>query len=330
MQQDIAEVLSGPWAILPDRLPFVRAALLDVRSGGQRAIPQARTYAAANDATRRRQASNDAIAVLPFYGIAVQRTDAMGELLGLVSVQRFTQAFRAALADQAVRGIVIDMDSPGGSAYGVAELADEIYRSRARKPIFSVANSLAASGAYWIASAASEFYVTPGGEVGGIGVHDMHRDFSKGLEKAGIETTLIAAGKFKTEGNPFHPLGTNARAAMQKRVDGYYRSFVAAVAKHRNVPESAVRNGMGQGRVFGAERGLRENMVDGFATLDDVVRMLARRIGQGKAAAPSPRATQLHARQRVIEALSRRPSSGPPRTAMPAAARECVIDMLSL
>ena len=329
MQQDIAEVLSGPWAILPDRLPFVRAALLDVRSGGQRAIPQARTYAAANDATRRRQASNDAIAVLPFYGIAVQRTDAMGELLGLVSVQRFTQAFRAALADQAVRGIVIDMDSPGGSVYGVAELADEIYRSRARKPIFSVANSLAASGAYWVASAAREFYVTPGGEVGGIGVHDMHVDLSKGLEKAGIETTLIAAGRYKVEGNPFQPLGAHARAAMQKRIDGYYRAFVEAVAKHRSVAESTVRIGFGEGRLLDAVHAKREGMVDDIATIDEAVRRLAQRVGQGKTANASHVAA---ARQREIDALARPPSSVPSRemVATCTAARQRLIALLSV
>jgi signal peptide peptidase SppA len=166
----------------------------------------------------------------------------------------------------------------GGSVYGVAELADDIYRSRARKPIFAIANSLATSGAYWIASAASEFYVTPGGKVGGIGLHDMHTDLSKGLEKAGVETTLIAAGKYKTESNSFQPLGVDARPAMQKRIDGYYRQFVAAVAKHRAVPESAARNGMGEGRLLDAERAKREGMVVDTATIDEVVRKLAQRI----------------------------------------------------
>ncbi|PMS17833.1 peptidase S49 [Trinickia dabaoshanensis] len=320
MQQDIAEVLSGPWAILPDRLPFVRAALLDVRSGGQRAIPQAQTYAAANDA----------IAVLPFYGIAVQRTDAMSELLGLVSVQRFTQALRATLADQAVRGIVIDMDSPGGSVYGIGELAEEIYRWRTRKPIFAIANSLAASGAYWIASAATECYVTPGGEVGGIGVIAAHQDLSQALDKAGIQTTLIAAGKYKTEGNPFQPLGADARAAMQMRVDGYYRSFVQAVAKHRNVPESAVRNGMGQGRLLDAERADRESMVDGIATLDDVVGKLARRIGQRKPVRPPTRAEHLEARQRFIAASKPTPPGNVSRAPELAAARRREIELLEL
>ena len=332
MQPMIADLFNAPWAVVPDRLPFIRAALV-ATARSEIAPPclthEVRAYAAAN-AARRQQSGDGAIAVLPFYGVAAQRTDVYGETLGLLSLWRFTQALRTALADDTVGGIVLDIDSPGGSVYGVAELADEIYRSRARKPIFSIANSLAAAGAYWIASAASEFYVTNGGEVGGIGVYDIHTDLSKGLGRAGISTTLISAGKYKTEGNPFQPLGADARAAMRTRVDGYYRAFVAAVAKHRNVPESTVRNGMGQGRLLDAEHAKHENMVDGIATLDDVAGKLARRIGQGEAAGPSPRATQSHARQGVIEALGRRPSSGPPRTAMPAAAREREIDMLCL
>lgn len=259
----------------------------------------------------------------------MQRTVAYGEALGLLSLWHFIQAFRVALADDSVGGIVIDVDSPGGSVYGIAELADEIYRARGRKPIAAVANSLAASGAYWIGSAAREFYVTPGGEVGGIGVAAAHQDFSKALSKAGVETTLISAGKYKTEGNPFQPLGADGRAIVQKRLDGYYRAFVEAVVRHRAVPESSVCDGMGQGRLLDAERAKLENMVDGIATLDDVVRMLAQRIGHGKATSQSAHAALL-GRKRLLSALSRRPSSGPPRAATRIADRQHVIDMLSL
>lgn len=116
---------------------------------------------------------------------------------------------------------------------------------------------------------------------------------------------------------------------MQSRVDEYYRQFVATVAKHRSVPESAVRNGFGQGRLVDAERAKREGMVDGVATFDEVVRRLAQRIGQGTAGVSS-RAAQLHARQRVIEALSRRPTSGSSRAAMRTAEARRVIELLCL
>jgi len=85
-------------------------------------------------------------------------------------------------------------------AHGVCELADEIMAARAQKPVVAIANSLAASAAYWIGCAASEFYLTPGGEVGSIGVWQAHQDFSRALDEAGVTTTLISAGKFKVEG----------------------------------------------------------------------------------------------------------------------------------
>lgn len=316
MQPMIADLLAAPWAMLPDRLPFVRAALLDAHSGGQHAALQARTYAATNDAVCRRQIGNSDVAVLPFCGICVQRTDAMGELLGLVSIQRFAQVFRAALANDSVGGIVIEIDSPGGSVYGIAELADEIYRARGRKPMAAVVNSLAASGAYWIASSASEVYVTPGGEVGSIGVVAAHQNFSKSLDKAGVQMTLIVAGRYKTEGNSFQPLGADARRHMQSRIDEHYRQFVGAVAKHRNVTESAVRNGMGRGRLLDAERAKRENMVDAVATIDEVIDKLRKRVYANTAessrsleslGSKKPRPTapcRLQTRQHVIDALS--------------------------
>jgi signal peptide peptidase SppA len=183
---------------------------------------------------------------------------------------------RAALQDETVSQILIDIDSPGGSVYGVAELADEIVSARAQKPVVAIANSLAASAAYWIGCSASEFYVTPGGEVGSIGVWQAHQDYSKAMDEAGVKTTLISAGKFKVEGNPYAPLDEEAQGFMQSRVDDYYAAFTKAVAKGRGVPISQVRDGMGQGRVLGADAALASSMVDGIATFEDVVKKMRR------------------------------------------------------
>ncbi|WP_052688250.1 S49 family peptidase [Xanthomonas sp. MUS 060] len=98
-------------------------------------------------------------------------------------------ALRQALADDTVSQILIDIDSPGGSVYGVAELADQIQSARSIKPVVAVANSLAASAAYWIGCAAGELYVTPGGEVGSIGVWQAHFDYSQALAADGVTPT---------------------------------------------------------------------------------------------------------------------------------------------
>jgi ClpP class serine protease len=118
----------------------------------------------------------------------------------------------------------------------VSELADEIVSARAQKPVVAIANSLAASAAYWIGCSASEFYVTPGGEIGSIGVWQAHFDYSQAFVTKGVTVTLISAGKYKVEGNPYVPLDEKAQGFMQSRVDDYYASFTKAVARWRGVP----------------------------------------------------------------------------------------------
>jgi signal peptide peptidase SppA len=217
------------------------------------------------------------VAVIPVYGVLAQRgnllMDACGP--GASSTEVLGQAIDAALADPSVRSIVLDVDSPGGSVYGIQELADAIFAARQQKPIAAVANAQASSAAYWLASAAHEIYVTPSGEVGSIGVYGTHVDTSKADEAAGKATTVISAGKFKAEG--LGPLTDEARAHLQSRIDAYYTTFVKAVAKHRGVGVDAVRSGFGEGRTVGAQAALDAGMVDGVATLADVISKYARR-----------------------------------------------------
>ncbi|KNA31039.1 peptidase S49 [Burkholderia pseudomallei] len=306
----ICEFLSTPWAILPERLSAMCAVIARwaaEREASPEVMAQVRADAAQIEARRGEatRSGNGAIAVLPFYGISAQRTSPMDDVSGsgLMSIQRYTQAFRAALADDSIGGILMDIDSPGGSVYGVMELANEIYQARSQKPVYAISNSLAASAAYWIASSASEFYVTPGGEVGSIGVFVPHQNLAKALEKEGVETTLISAGKYKTEGNPFGPLSDEARAAMQTRVDAYYGAFTRGVAKNRGVDVATVREGMGQGRVLSANVAKGENMVDGVATFDEVVRKLAKTIGQGGTQSQAPKPSRAALLQCQIDLL---------------------------
>lgn len=284
----ITEFLSTPWALMPERLTAASMVLARWHLGqpASAEVMESVRGDAAAVAARRESANrvgNGAIAVLPMYGIVSQRGNMADDLSGpgSMSTQRFAQAFRAALGDETIGSILIDVDSPGGSVYGVQELADEIYRARSQKPIVAIANSLAASAAYWIASSAGEFFITPGGEAGSIGVYAAHEDYSKALDAMGVKTTLVSAGKFKTEGNPYQPLDDEARAAMQDRINGYYGAFTRAVARNRGVTVQVVREGMGQGRVLSASAAQAENMVDGVATFDEVVRRMAKAIGSG-------------------------------------------------
>lgn len=225
------------------------------------------------------------VSILGVLGVISQRAAQVDDISGPggTSIERLTQRFRSALSDQSVRAIVLDVDSPGGGVYGVEELADEIREARGQKPIVAVANSLAASAAYWLASSADEVVVTPSGEVGSVGVYAAHEDLSGLLEQEGVKVTLVHAGKFKVEGNPFEPLAEEARTAIQSRVDDYYSAFTRAVAKGRGVAPEAVRKGFGQGRVVGAKDAISQGMADREDTLDNTVR----RVGGRRSAAPA-------------------------------------------
>lgn len=273
----LAEFMSTPWALAPERLAAFETMLHRWQSGAP-ASPEIMVSIEANLETRaaRQQAAaktGGGIAVLPLYGVVAQRGNMAADVsgAGATSTQKFSQSFREALADDSVASILIDIDSPGGSVYGVSELATEIYNARGKKPVVAFANSLAASAAYWIGASASEFYMTPGGEVGSIGVIMAHNDKSEAMAKEGVKTTYITAGKYKAEGNSSQSLTEEAMAFLQNRVDEYYSMFTKAVAKGRNVGIDTVRNDYGQGRVFGAQGALAAGMVDGVMTFDDVV-----------------------------------------------------------
>jgi signal peptide peptidase SppA len=288
----IAWCLATPWALMPETMAAY-ARVLARRAGGMDEDDHGAPLAAQRG---KGNARAGAIAVIPVYGAIVQRASQIDICEGGTSTQQISAALADALADDSVSQILLDIDSPGGSVYGIQELASEI--TNARKPVVAVANSLAASAAYWIGCAASEFHVTPGGEVGSIGVWMAHQDWSAALKADGIDVTLISAGKYKVEGNPYAPLSEEAKTFMQSRVDDYYQAFTRGVAKGRKVGVDQVRKGMGQGRVLGADQAKAEGMVDSIATFEQVVANMQRNI---KSAAP--RASRLAAAQREIAIL---------------------------
>jgi signal peptide peptidase SppA len=288
----LAECLATPWALEPGRLSAYAAVLARKYAGRVVAMEDegpAPMQAAVRTAGSPRSGS---VAVIPVYGAIMQRASMFSACDGSTSTQAISQALRQANADETISAIVLDIDSPGGSVYGVSELAAEIRASA--KPVTAIANSLAASAAYWLGTAASEFFVTPGGEVGSIGVWMAHEDWSKAMDEAGVGVTLISAGKFKVEGNPYEALSPEARDFLQSRTDDYYGAFTRDVAKGRSVSVDAVRNGMGQGRVLGASQAKAENMVDGVMTFDQVVRHVQ------KSAKPAAGRNSLAASQRAL------------------------------
>lgn len=281
-------VLGSPWAIMPEKLAMIEGVLRVRASGG---LVSAADIAAATNGRKsdgERVNVGDGVAVIPIYGTIHQHAGLLAESSGGVSTDGIRNALRWALADPQVGSIVLDVDSPGGNVMGVPELAAEIMRARGGKPIVALANSLAASAAYWLASAADEVWVTPSGQVGSIGVYLAHVDMSKAYEDEGIKVSMISAGKYKVEGNEYEPLGDEARTALQEMVDEYYGMFVDAVAKGRGRAVAEVRGGFGEGRPVTAKAAKAAGMVDGIGTLDEAAgraRRLAKARGRAQAEA---------------------------------------------
>lgn len=268
-----------PWALLPETLSAI-VEVVEFRAAGGR-LDDEQIRARVEAAERPPARANGAVAVLPLFGVIAQRMNLFMDFSGGTSTERFAAVFRQVAADPNVKAIVIEVDSPGGGVFGVEELAAEIFEARKHKHIVAVANSVAFSAAYWIASAADELVVTPSGQVGSIGVFAAHQEFSKMQEQLGIKTTLISAGEHKVDGHESIPLSDEAQEAIQALVDNYYGMFIKAVARHRGVSVSDVRSGFGQGRMVNAKEALKLGMVDRIATMDET---LARLVGRSPSA----------------------------------------------
>ena len=267
---DVTPIRNQPWAIEPQHFNLLLERTSTLAGKAPAAVLPRR------DANRTTwESSGSRIAVLPLFGTLSQRNNPMTDFVGDTSLEAFAAVFNQLLKDSSVSSIVLEVDSPGGSVYGVDELAAQIFAARGQKPIVAIANSLAASAAYWIATAAGELSCTPGGRVGSIGIVAVHEDWSRAEDRAGLHVTHVSAGKYKTEGNEHEPLDGTARAALQDRVSGYHRMFVRRVAKNRGVPFADVHDGFGEGRTVGASDALRMGMVDRIETMDQLLDRLA-------------------------------------------------------
>ena len=195
----INAVCSTVWAIMPEKLDAILA-FLSAKSGVgffSEAEVQIETKVASTAKNIKGK-----VALLPLVGTISQRIGSMNHTSGGVATDEFGAWFDSAVNDPEIGAIVIDVDSPGGNVFGVQELSQKIFDARGTKPVIAVVNSLMASAAYWVASAADEIVVTPSGEVGSIGVIAVHTEQSEAQEQAGFKTTVMTAGKYKGEYMP--------------------------------------------------------------------------------------------------------------------------------
>ena len=217
------------------------------------------------------------IAVIPLFGTLVKRAGAIEAASGLAGIGDLETAILDAATDPAVRAILLDVDSPGGEAAGVFDLADLVFEARGLKPLWAVANEEAFSGAYAVASAAERLIVPRTGGVGSIGVIAVHVDRSAADALAGTRYTTLFAGAHKNDFNPHEALGDGARSALQAEVDRVYGIFVETVARNRAMTVAAVRATEAR-LLFGADA-VRAGLADAIGTLREALAALAASLG---------------------------------------------------
>jgi len=212
-------------------------------------------------------------------------------MLGLVAALEVIGArLRAALADDEVKAVVLDMDSPGGPVEGVTELANEIYSLRGDKPIVAQVNYMACSACYHIAAQADDIVASPSALVGSVGTFIQHMEFSGMLEQDGVTVEYIASAPEKVDGNRFQPLTDTGRAEMQALVDDAFETMVADIARGRGVSPNVVRgDDYGKGHVFNAREALRRGLVDKIRSFAETLAVYGITQGRGKGRARAER-----------------------------------------
>jgi signal peptide peptidase SppA len=181
------------------------------------------------------------IAIISVTGSLVRRSIGVDAQSGLMSYAEIASAMDSAANDPSISGILLDIDSPGGEAGGVFELAQHIREIDAIKPVWALSCDSAYSAAYAIACAASRVLVTQTGGVGSIGVIAMHVDQSARDAQQGYRFTAVTAGECKNDLSPHEPMNKASTARLQAEVDRLYGLFVDHVAAMRGISAKAVR-----------------------------------------------------------------------------------------
>lgn len=287
-----------PWMILPEKMAALSAVLERRMAMSQAGWQQPESRPSASASAKIREIAGLAVAqvgrvaILPLHGVISQRPSLFTAYSGGTSSEQFVSAHSLLLKDDTVEKVIWDVDSPGGSVSGTPEAAAELLAMRGRKPTYAVSNTLMASAAYWLATAADQIIASPSSLTGSIGVIAAHRDVSRADKQAGVRVRYVYAGKYKAEGVPGTKLDDEALAAMQQIVDDYYGQFVAGVAKARRVKEARVQNGYGEGRALTAERAVAGGLADRVGTLGQILNEITPK-------AESTRRSANQARQRL-------------------------------
>lgn len=285
----------SPWALVPSKLEALRR-IAEMHDRGQRIdlgelrndlIREHGRHDAlaitgldgAPDAELPYQVLEGQYAVINVVGTMMARSSIMGSLSGGCSAERCRSHILDASERDSIKGIFLNVDSPGGNVHGTMELGEAIYRARESKPIHAYTSGMMCSAAYWVGSAAHRITAIATADIGSIGVILAHVDRSEEMKERGLKVTYIKAGKYKATGNPYSPLSDDDKEILQAEVDYLYSLFVENVARNLGVSIEVVLRDMADARIFIGQQAVDAGLVDAVGTVDDAFQGLRDAVG---------------------------------------------------
>ncbi len=190
------------------------------------------------------------------------------------SADRIMDGLRAAFEDSKTKGVVMRLNSPGGSPVQAGQINDEIKRLRAKYPkipLYAVVDDVCASGGYYIAVAADKIFVDKASLIGSIGVLMDGFGFTGTMEKLGVERRLITAGANKGMLDPFSPLDPKHAEYAKVMIKQIHDQFIKVVRDGRGARLKETRD-MFTGLIWSGEEGIKLGLADGLGSLDYVAR----------------------------------------------------------
>jgi signal peptide peptidase SppA len=211
-------------------------------------------------------------AIVEVSGVIQQKEDIFTRYFGDTSTEQIKRKIQSHLANDKVERIILKIDSPGGTVPGVMSLASFIFEARSQKEIIAFVNPLAASAAFWIASACSKIYhAEDTSSLGSIGVYITFFDQSKYMEDLGIKVNEFKSSEYKTMGSPFREPTEKEREQIQADVELLQDMFAGSVSKYRGIEKEKVLSF--EARVYRGEQAIENGLSDGKKSLQEIIGM---------------------------------------------------------
>ncbi len=193
---------------------------------------------------------------------------------GEVSADSIISSLQGAFDDEKTRGVILRINSPGGSPVQAGQIHDEIKRLRAKHPkipLYAVVDDICASGGYYVAAAADKIYVDKASIVGSIGVLMDGFGFTKTMEKLGVERRLLTAGENKGFLDPFSPVDPKQQGFARDMLEEIHGQFIGVVRAGRGKRLKETPD-MFSGLVWSGEKSIQLGLADGLGSVESVAR----------------------------------------------------------